>query len=65
MGEPDAVELGKAYSKAFTERLGYLVNGAYNFTTVIVLLNMLIAMMSRSYDQIQVSQLYLYHVYWR
>ncbi len=57
MGEPNAVELGEAYSKAFTERLGYLVNGAYNFTTVIVLLNMLIAMMSRSYDQIQVSQL--------
>ena len=54
MGEPHAVELGEAYSKSFTERLGYLVNGAYNFAAVIVLLNMLIAMMSRSFDTIQV-----------
>lgn len=40
----------------FTERLGYLVYGAYNFSAVIVLLNMLIAMMSRSFDSIQVSE---------
>ncbi len=39
----------------FTERLGYLVYGAYNASAVIVLLNMLIAMMSRSFDSIQVN----------
>ena len=39
----------------FTERLGYLVYGAYNAAAVIVLLNMLIAMMSRSFDSIQVN----------
>jgi transient-receptor-potential calcium channel protein len=61
MGEPNAVELNVAYSKAFTERLGYLVNGAYNFAAVIVLLNMLIAMMSRSFDTIQNSE----HVEWK
>ena len=41
--------------QAFTERLGYLVYGAYNAAAVIVLLNMLIAMMSRSFDSIQVK----------
>ena len=54
MGAPEDVELGQAYSKEFTERVGYIVFGAYNITASIVLLNMLIAMMSRSFDVIQV-----------
>ena len=55
MGESTAVELGDSFNKGFTERVGYIVYGAYNIALVIVLLNMLIAMMSRSFDKIQVS----------
>ena len=54
MGDPDAVSLGEKYDMGFTERIGYIVFGAYHVTAVIVLLNMLIAMMSRSFDMIQV-----------
>ena len=55
MGESNAVALGDSYNSGFTERVGYIVYGAYNIAAVIVLLNMLIAMMSRSFDLIQVS----------
>ena len=41
----------------FTETVGYWIFGVYNITTVIVLLNMLIAMMSRSFEIIQVMNL--------
>ena len=43
------------YNSGFTERVGYIVYGAYNFATVIVLLNMLIAMMSRTFGKIKVG----------
>ena len=57
MGDRQVVEVGDNYSKAFTERIGYIVYGAYNMCAAVVLLNMLIAMMSRSFDIIQVSSL--------
>jgi len=50
------VELG-GYQSRFTESLGYIVFGVYNWGAVIVLLNMLIAMMTRSFDKIAVSYL--------
>lgn len=55
MGDFNAVELGGHSDKMFTVRVGYVVYGAYNIAAVIVLLNMLIAMMSRSFDMIQAS----------
>ncbi len=54
VGEGQEVEL-QGYSSGFTERVGYIVYGAYNFATVIVLLNMLIAMMSRTFGKIKVN----------
>ena len=52
--DPRTVELG-GYHSRFTESLGYIVFGVYNWGAVIVLLNMLIAMMTRSFDKIAVS----------
>ena len=39
----------------FTESVGYIVFAVYNWIAVIVLLNMLIAMMTRSFEKINVS----------
>ncbi|CAG5135895.1 unnamed protein product, partial [Candidula unifasciata] len=50
-GEPDAVKLG-GYNNTFTEDIGYIIYGAYNVAMVTVLLNMLIAMMTRSFTLI-------------
>jgi len=54
--EARTVELG-GYQSRFTESLGYIVFGVYNWGAVIVLLNMLIAMMTRSFDKIAVGRL--------
>ncbi|KAL3860515.1 hypothetical protein ACJMK2_010634 [Sinanodonta woodiana] len=51
-GEYNVVELG-IFNNDFTETVGYLIYGVYNIVTVIVLLNMLIAMMTRSFELIQ------------
>ncbi|CAL1532323.1 unnamed protein product [Lymnaea stagnalis] len=50
-GEPDAVQLG-GYNNTFTSDIGYVIYGAYNVAMVTVLLNMLIAMMTRSFTLI-------------
>ncbi|XP_055955582.1 short transient receptor potential channel 7-like [Patella vulgata] len=50
-GEPDVVRLGE-YNNYVTEDIGYIIYGAYNATSVIVLLNILIAMMTRSFQKI-------------
>lgn len=50
-GDPAA----KQFKGRFTESVGYIVFGVYNWGAVIVLLNMLIAMMTRSFDKIAVS----------
>ncbi len=45
----------KIVKHKLTEATGYFIYGAYNVVSVIVLLNMLIAMMARSYSIIEVS----------
>lgn len=52
-GEHTSVELGD-FNNYFTQNVGYWIFGAYNVAIVIVLLNMLIAMMTRSFEIIQV-----------
>ena len=52
-----AVELGKGFQSRLTESVGYIVFAVYNWGAVIVFLNMLIAMMTRSFDKIAVSLL--------
>ncbi|KAK3086418.1 hypothetical protein FSP39_018180 [Pinctada imbricata] len=50
-GDTDVVTLG-GYENKFTEDTGYIIYGSYNIAMVIVLLNMLIAMMTRSFQDI-------------
>lgn len=52
-GEPDAVQLGN-YNNSLTEDIGYIIYGVYNIVMVTVLINMLIAMMTRSFTNIAV-----------
>ena len=54
-GEPDAVRLGDDYDNHLTEDIGYIIYGIYNIVMVTVLINMLIAMMTRSFTNIAVS----------
>ena len=48
------VEL-KGYDEGFTDRVGYLIFGIYYWGAAIIFLNMLIAMMTRSYERVTVS----------
>ncbi|XP_067652224.1 short transient receptor potential channel 7-like isoform X3 [Haliotis asinina] len=50
-GEPGAVQLGD-YNHTLTQDIGYFIYGSYNIAMVTVLLNMLIAMMTRSFTNI-------------
>jgi hypothetical protein len=43
------------YDHKFIENIGYVLYGVYNVTMVVVLLNMLIAMINNSYQEIEVS----------
>jgi len=52
LAEKEGVQLN-SYNNRFTEIVGYLIYGAFNIASVIVLLNMLIAMMSKSYETIE------------
>ncbi|KAH3776727.1 hypothetical protein DPMN_178160 [Dreissena polymorpha] len=54
-GETNVVTLGK-YDNPLTENFGYVLYGVYNFIMVTVLINMLIAMMARSFQAIAVSK---------
>ena len=45
------------YDHKFIENIGYVLYGIYNVTMVVVLLNMLIAMINSSYQEIEVSLL--------
>ena len=49
-----AVELGQGFPSRVTETIGYQIFGVYNWAAVIILLNMLIAMMTRSFEKITV-----------
>lgn len=42
------------YDHKFIENIGYVLYGIYNVTMVVVLLNMLIAMINNSYQEIEV-----------
>lgn len=42
------------YKHKFIENIGYVLYGVYNVTMVIVLLNMLIAMINSSFQEIEV-----------
>ena len=56
MADYDAVELGQ-YGLRITSVVGEILFGIYNWTIIIILINMLIAMMARSYEIIAVSKL--------
>ena len=43
------------YNHKFIENTGYVLYGVYNVTMVVVLLNMLIAMINSSYQEIEVN----------
>ena len=52
LSQKDGVSLGN-YQNEFTEIIGQVIYGVFNIVSVIVLLNMLIAMMSKSYETIE------------
>lgn len=56
MGEVIVVEFGE-FNYYFIQNVGYWIFGVYNIVMVIVLLNMLIVMMFRFFEKIQVMQI--------
>lgn len=62
-GDTDVLSLGE-YQNNFTEDIGYIIYGVFNIVTVTVLINMFIAVMTRSFQNIAVRDLLessLYH----
>lgn len=53
-GLSEVISVVLKYDHKFIENIGYVLYGVYNVTMVIVLLNMLIAMMNHSYQEIEV-----------
>lgn len=51
------------YDHKFIENIGYVLYGIYNVTMVVVLLNMLIAMINSSYQEIEVNLLSICGIY--
>jgi hypothetical protein len=51
------------YDHKFIENIGYVLYGIYNVTMVVVLLNMLIAMINSSYQEIEVSVFSVHDVF--
>ena len=53
----DALDVPDTYAKAagVTEEVGMVLAGLYHITIIIVLVNLLIAMMARSFEKIAVS----------
>lgn len=47
------------YKHKFIENIGYVLYGVYNVTMVIVLLNMLIAMINSSFQEIEVKSQFM------
>lgn len=59
LGDPRNVTLGP-YHNQLTETFGLLLYGAYHIASIIVLLNMLVASMTQSFERILVGyKLYL------
>lgn len=57
MVDSGSVEPGNRYTGEAIQRYGYIIFGAYNFVLVLVLINMLIAMMATSFDNITVRNI--------
>lgn len=57
-GDTDVLSLGE-YRNNFTEDIGYIIYGVFNIVTVTVLINMFIAVMTRSFQNIAVSSSFL------
>lgn len=55
-GDTDVLSLGE-YQNNFTEDIGYIIYGVFNIVTVTVLINMFIAVMTRSFQNIAVRNL--------
>lgn len=51
------------YKHKFIENIGYVLYGVYNVTMVIVLLNMLIAMINSSFQEIEVKNPFMMKYY--
>lgn len=54
-GLSEVISVVLKYDHKFIENIGYVLYGVYNVTMVVVLLNMLIAMINSSYQEIEVS----------
>lgn len=55
-GDTDVLSLGE-YQNNFTEDICYIIYGVFNIVTVTVLINMFIAVMTRSFQNIAVRGL--------
>lgn len=58
-GLSEVISVVLKYDHKFIENIGYVLYGVYNVTMVVVLLNMLIAMINNSYQEIEVRQIRL------
>ena len=54
IGNPEAVKIDP-FENQLTPLFGYIIYGFFSISNITVLLNMLIAMMTRSYDAILVK----------
>lgn len=54
-GLSEVISVVLKYDHKFIENIGYVLYGVYNVTMVVVLLNMLIAMINSSYQEIEVQ----------
>lgn len=55
-GLSEVISVVLKYDHKFIENIGYVLYGVYNVTMVVVLLNMLIAMINSSYQEIEVPE---------
>lgn len=55
-GLSEVISVVLKYDHKFIENIGYVLYGVYNVTMVVVLLNMLIAMINSSYQEIEVLE---------
>lgn len=63
MGEPDFAQIiisNATNDHVFTEGVGYTLWGLYHLITVVILLNMVIAMMTESYQRVQVRKILIF-----
>ena len=62
MADADSVEIDEGYAiSEVTNRIGYILFGVYSVMSVIVFINILIAMMSSSFEHVIVSEVMIYY----